>query len=494
MKNNLIFIAEIFKDRRYWIVAFLLFVPLIFGKNILGDSGIAGDPDKNIFYGGEYTIKDHEEKIEIGMIDVSPGEIFRVGLSAKTADPANKIVDDQKNDKPTKIKIAALSSLGERQEIGELDIARQFSSGEFYFKSNIESHSLQILSDATGDVFIKDLYVTKMKIDELAKIASLKPTILGKTDDSKITNSWAGNGTDYAYKLMSKKKLVGQIFKAESNAMSSVSFKMNFIGHGGRFGYNAELYPAVYDGNKFVIENSPTNSYYFSPLYASTALKEPGEDDDVFRFPLFSNLEKGKYYFVGIRNLASINILNHLELLGTSSDVDGSSHGVTVGLADKNVTEVGDFYFKIYSADLVIGNNLVIPNGTLIEDLGQNEGRYQYLQEKDNLRSAIVKKTEDETIYQFNTVYPFREVSISFDFNQDLNFPVMSYSSDSINWTPLDYDESSIDGIDPSDKKRLRQIVSGNGGSNTFFIKVMNRDGIYQVLSNLHIVGNLIVE
>jgi hypothetical protein len=285
-------------------------------------------------------------------------------------------------------------------------------------------------SASVGEVFLKSAGITKLNITNEKELALMQKTIIGETDASAVKIDQLIS--DYAFPwLRESNTMLGQVFKANEDTISSVAFKINTsknLNPGSRQ-YTLILREVNYDGK---------NVSFSGPIIASlgfslSSIEKYRQEDGTFLFPLYGKLEKDKYYLIGLDNSkVAVSDQNYLEFRGEKND-NSYLEGSAVMKKGKEIYKIdGDFYFKIYGANFFYADNTKILNGAKIEDLGKGLGKYSYQTKGKNtdlldldfaspgtgfneINRVIFASGKDEAnfIYAVNTLYPISKLNFS---------------------------------------------------------------------------------
>lgn len=322
-----------------------------------------------------------------------------------------------------------------------------------------------------ANIFLSSANVSLLNIENEASFGQLRPTVLGSQVQDKISQQQ----TNYSgsFPIDEKNISFGQVFQANENYISGVTFRMDvaksFLMSSHQ--YILSLKEVDYDGEKITLSGNNLASLNFSVFGGIEKYRE--EDGDFF-FPLTAFLEKGKYYFVGLDNSrVDTDPTDSLAFRGSKSEKSYES-GTAAIIRKGAVSKVnGNLYFEIHTIGFETINGERLLYGSRIEDLGNGKGSYvyrprgQYLDILDidsctatpifNEEYKVItaeNQNNNTYIYKFYTGYPINNFSLSAEKVRggwkDVN---IYYSLDKINWTEIPFTESSEDQSPPPDNQ-----------------------------------------
>lgn len=414
---------NVFLNKKYWIVAALFVFLFVFGKNVVGIEGPVTKFEDNPFYGGEYYIESRGSSVTLNnIIESRSDEYYRLIFWARGE-------SDEEVDKEVAVNIGAI---GETKEIGKVMVGKSYQPHELVFKTDKRYNDLVFKKNPFNgaELFLKSIQLTSLELENDEEMNRLKSSKIGFYDDSASYPKLSSSGYQSFFDFTRKNQLFGQVFKSESDYISSVSLDLRFIGNGGAGDYQLSLRQANPVDDSFEVSDEVLATYNFGKNSA-TSLAER-KNVTRFRFPLPAKVERGKYYFVGVKNSANFNILNHLQFGGLE---DGRYSDGLAGLVKANgtVEERGDLAFEIYSA-VSSDNNL--NSGAIVEDIGKGNLVYSYVFDDKNYMDTLFKSCEDEScVYSFNLSKPSQ--SLLLDASLIGEYPLLDYSFDKDKWVNI---------------------------------------------------------
>jgi hypothetical protein len=331
--------------------------------------------------------------------------------------------------------LLANSATAETVHVGTIDSrdGQQYLGEEIVFKTESEFNGIVLQKNNPSDsseVFIQDLKVSPLNVKSEREISDLRPSVLG----SPLT------GQHFAERSLSNRFVnqinkngifFGQVFRAESDSVSSVVFDPEILKLNNT------------NNNDFVLElrklDKQEGVFHIEAVMESVVFSKKDTDryhnnENKINIPLHSYISEGEYYYVGIRrNNTDISGRSYIDTFGErdSQYFDGR----TLEFTDGQVMEVSDsLYFKVFGFFLVEYLDQQSLSGAILEDLGKGRGSYTYksLGNKEELLDIIApapdigfdddKKTvygrstgESESFfeYKFDTMYSFDSVRIS---------------------------------------------------------------------------------
>jgi len=312
-------------------------------------------------------------------------------------------------------------------------------------------------------IYIKEVGISKLNITNEAEFKNLKPTIIGETDFDAIDQKQIDDSSYKLPWLKEENTSIGQIFKADSEYISGISFKLDItksIDPGSRK-YILSLQKVSYDGNSIKKASDSLTSLNFS---VASSIEKYRQGNGSFLFPIFAHLEKGSYYWVSISNSnVNVNDFDFLTFRGSKNENSYPDGSAAMKKGKEIYTIDGDLYFIVHSASFRSEGSERILSGAKIEDLGKGLGSYSYQTkgtssdaldldpsssdvnfdgERKILRANV--KEENSLIYKFSTIYPiiqfyFKGQQIKSNWNKIKVF----YSLDKENWIALPFIEEN---------------------------------------------------
>ncbi|PIR73467.1 MAG: hypothetical protein COU40_01880 [Candidatus Moranbacteria bacterium CG10_big_fil_rev_8_21_14_0_10_35_21] len=373
-----------------------------------------------------------------------------------------RLVFQEKSSMNTKIKIKISTPTDETQEIGTVELKKsaKYNFHEFLFDSNGEYNDLVFKKEnkADGaDVSIIGAQLSKLNISSEKEFSSFIPTIKGDIDVTIIDQQQTENS--YQFTQLSDQKITfGQVFKATTDYITGITLDMDVVAQKNRKNkdkYRLELREATFSGEVPEVQGSLSHI-----SFSISDLEKYRQSDGKFKFPIFSKVEKGKHYFIGINNIhADVDKSNYLKIKGTL-DFDKYTDGIATTVTNKQAYTVdGHLYFIIQGSKFSEYNDTKILTGEIIEDLGGKNGLFNYQPLKngyalddlysytddisfDNAKSIVFGIADPNKpsnfIYKFETIFPSKKIMISGQ-QPDANWNQvkMSYSYDGLKWKEI---------------------------------------------------------
>ena len=216
-----------------------------------------------------------------------------------------RLTFQEKSDQAEKI-ILKLNTYTEKEnKIDELSFesSDKFKKQELFFFLPEGFDSLLFQkenSSATGNIFIKEIGITKLNVTSQDELALMKKTVLGETDSNTVEISQSNSDDRYPW-LREKKIILGQVFQAKEPVISAVAFKIDInknLNPGSRQ-YSLSLREVKYDEKKV----SLVGAVIADAVFSVGSIEKYRQVDGTFLFPLYGILEKDKYYPVSYTHL-----------------------------------------------------------------------------------------------------------------------------------------------------------------------------------------------
>lgn len=345
-----------------------------------------------------------------------------------------RLTFQEKSDSSEKL-LVKLNTYEEKNETaGEVDVkpSDKFQNREMFFflpesfdgllfeKENLQN---------TGNIYIRIVGISKLDVNNKEDLSLMRETLIGEIDTDHVSE---GQTQDYSASfpyLQEPKTVVGQIFEAEDDYISSVSLNIDVIKkpNPGTRQYDLSLWKVKCGEDDCQIQGEAAANLSFSAAYG---LEKYRQADGTFRFPFYANLEKGRQYFVGVDNSkVGADSNNYLNVRG-SKNSDSFAKGSAAMQKGKVVYKIdGDLFFAINGVNLDFVDGVRIMNGAKIESIGKGTGKYSYASKGEfadildllsassgtnfsSDRKAIVGTVKDEAalVYEVNTLYPIQKM------------------------------------------------------------------------------------
>lgn len=317
--------------------------------------------------------------------------------------------------------------------------------------------------DGKGNIFIKSIGIAKLNVNSQEEFAAMQKTIIGETEVGSVGTGQLQTFSDSFLLLQKPKTRLGQIFEAQDDYISGISFSMDIIQDKTIKDKDYELYLQQ-------VQCRESDCQLAGEVIADKsfsikdALEEYRQKDGTFLFPFFAKVEKGKKYFVSIDNSSvEVSRKNYLNLRGGREDntYAGGSAGFRI---KKNVYKIaGDLFFAVYGVNFDVRDGVRLLNGARIESLGKGLGKYTYIAKGefvdifdlwsaslgtnfDDGRGVIVGTAGPEAalIYQVNTLFPMQKVNFFAEQTKTSWKKVkVEYSFDGQEWTEASFLEKT---------------------------------------------------
>jgi hypothetical protein len=356
-----------------------------------------------------------------GIMDSNQGEYYRLIFEAKANQDTDIITE-----------VSKASDVRKLVKVVHLEKSDEYMYEEITFSTDDKYLDLVFSKKNKKDrsrVAIRNVNISKLDISSEKDFEKIRPTLIGRVDISGAKEKQTDSSIKYS-QLRNENTLLGQIFKAESDYISGIAFDIDITRGDNRGGrkYKLDLREADFDGEVYTVSKNSVASMTFTV----SGLESYRQDDGKIRFPIFSFLKKGSYYFAGIDNQrVKTDKFNHLTLKGSTDDKyqDGTA---VVKKSGDTLRINGDLYFVAYGAEFTKYGEERILTGAVIEDIGNGNGIFIYKAggrfrdfvdlyssspdvKFDNERGVIAGMNDQDSssfVYRLNTIYPFRRMNI----------------------------------------------------------------------------------
>jgi|WetSurMetagenome_2_1015567.scaffolds.fasta_scaffold29860_2 hypothetical protein len=450
-------VKTIKNNTRYFLAISLIALIFLISKNFFADNTVTSDDCK----GGKCPgVADG-----INLSDSDPVYFSNDIFSSNSGEYYRVSFKDQ-SDKNTSITVKLTNAFDEEEEIKSFELKK--ASGEFFreilFPADGKYTDIKFEKKNPKDganVKISSVQVTRLNVASTDEFSKLKPSISGEVDfgqeDQKQTSDSSAKFSQSAEKGI----LVGQVFKPQTDYITGVAFDMDISKSSGGSSrkYSIQLREADYDGESLEIGKLILAEESFSLSTANNYRQEDGK----LKFPIFSRLEKGKYYFIGINNDKAIpDKFDNIVIRGSKDNSKYPDGIIGVKTKGSTYTVVGALCFATYGASFKKYNDREILSSSLIQDLGKGKGLFVYKNEGlssdvidlyssspdvtfDSGKSAISGTANQDSYieYKFYTIYPFSKMRISgMQADEGWSKVDIAYSFDGDNWTEIPSDAS----------------------------------------------------
>lgn len=461
------------------------------------------EPEVAIADSGHIIIPSEGTSFKTGIPQTFKGKYYRLFFEARAYSENKLNTPDFERisiDHSSKIKIILKSNYGEKKFVKEFEI-----DNSLIYKSHeaiilMDSNYTELIFEKVDKydsnvIFQRGMFFHELNVSDQKSADLVRPVIKPATILDWPIAEFVEESPVAVHRFNGTGNLVGQIFKAESDRMSGVSFKFDLKGKGGLGSYKAELRKAEFANGKYIISPETISSFEFHSYDYAPYLNDEGE----WRLPLAAILEKGQYYFVGISDReASVNFFNYANILG-SSEMKNKIPSLLIDTTGET-KEIGSLYFKIFGAAYTRVGDERILEGTIIEDVGSGTGYFTYNSVGDitdllnldkfdlgeNNQGKVFYLGKANTVvgtaqfgtsftYRFNMMHPIKDVIVSASQIGPIYFKnKLFYSFDGVNWQQItEEQDNSDDGwkADNTLQQYVQKIVA-TSKSNQFYIKV----------------------
>jgi len=462
MKNYILICQTLTRNYRHILLAIILMLIFFFGRNFeLSDyEKIIKNASKKNNQDYRININSDESEKAVPLLNSAPGDYYRLFFDIKSQANETDFLSYEELTKETKLNLYLKSNLGRMILIKDITVplTNQFVPIEATFSTDSNYQDLIFAKINQADqsaIEIKNLRLERLLCRDAECFNNLAPTINGR---SRLTlDQEMIQDREPIFKLNRRKQTYGQVFQSQSDNIAEVVLAIDKVGTGGAGCYQIKLQKAAKDGDGFRIDPIILASFYFEVV----DLEDYMIFDNVYRFPLASELTKEEYYYLSLSNEENkFNLFNTLVLAG-DSDADSYQNGGALLLGQQGTN--GNLYFQTYTAPYQNWKGKRILGNATIEDLGQGVGRYTYqfsnsaydyldIWQKnlidpkknriyfDNITRSISASDADgvDLIYRFEIIYPIKQASINVrQIEGEFSSVLIYYSLDQLHWIPL---------------------------------------------------------
>ncbi|MEK9155685.1 MAG: hypothetical protein AAB360_00075 [Patescibacteria group bacterium] len=503
MKSRYDFVVKAIKGNgRYLLVIAILLSTVVFydrpkvniasSKQLFGDGNLVLDSAKN-----DYKF--------INVIGSGAGETYRLVFDLKVRPNGMLYPEDffervsyaeifspeELDDSP--LEILTDSKFNGQQKIGEIVGKNQpfYSRHELYFQTDDNYQNIMIRRAENYDdnrVFLRNFHLVKLETSSLEEAEKLKPYLENNLYNYELIAPVEPKNLASLYRFWRSRRVAGQTFKVSDGILTGISLKLSYRGQS-EDNYVLQLNEAEYVDGRFIMKPKVLTQYFFN--LKSLKYYEEENGSGVYRLPLSYNLERDKYYFIGIDAAnAKVTPWSYLSIHGSRRGGDYADGQGAKRLADGSGEELGDFYFKLHLLRRQSGDPELL-NGARVEDFGQGEGRYFY-QTQGNYADflSIIPEDRDsnDVFYTFNrqngivgvkkgksyrirvnTLYPAKRLRVEADGSQSKEEKVrLFYSLDNKDWRVLAH---RLDDEGEEIPGKFEEQIKINGQASVVFLK-----------------------
>ena len=547
--------ANLFNGNRKYFFVLVIFALVLYLNNFGRPIYSQPTTNKDLYEDRSPAISSASVAYEVPLSNIRTGDFYRLVILCKsrpeniTLDPSLPLDGQELNNQglhDSDLKISLVSKTTKKRLIKEIKVLNTldynldqfvFPVDDIYTKLLIEKKD----SNDTNQIFLKSIEVMRLDTVDFAQAQATKPYVLGATNFAGAIADISESGDRLLHTFSRKKtEIVGQIFKAESDYLSGVSFSLDVKGKGGYGSYFVELHEVDQVDGKFKVNPSVIEKVEFHAYDPLSFL----DQNDEWRFPLVHKLKKGSYYFAGINNdLSRSNRSNYLSVRGYE---DGNKYkdGEALLIDDGgNSTILGDLHFRAFDAQYSEYSGERVLTNASIEDLGGGRGYYNYQSAGNfsdylDLDSFLLPNLAADKVFynqkertvlgtaQDNTSFTYKfyagsliknftfeasqvgesyfnsRVSYSFDNQnwQELENSVATASNENDDSTPIIL-KKDISVAEKEDQAlNFKQSISGNGKSSVVYIRITydpndngKQEGLFG-LKNMNLRAELVIK
>lgn len=452
-------ITKIIKNNtRYILVLTVIVLAVLVNKNFLINNTVTSDDCKDGKCPGvldEINLSDENPVyFSNDLLNSSLGEYYRLSFK-------------QRSEGDTSVLVKETNAFDEENIIKtvELKKSNKESFQEILFRSSGKKTDIKFeKKDANDgiDVKIYSVRVSKLNVRSEDEFSKLNPTINGEVNFDEEDQEQTKDSSEKFMQSSQEGILIGQVFKPDVDYITGVSLDMDITraGEGDPRRYSIQLRKADFDGESLEVGKAVLAEQYFS----LNTVERYRQEDGKLKFPLFSRLEKGGYYFLGINNdNGQPDKFNNIVMRGSSDRLKYPNGIIGVKAKGMTYTQSGALYFVTYGASFKKNNGKEILSNSMIEDLGKGKGLFVYdigefgsnlidLYSSsddvkfDNEKKAIYASTGEKSYfeYKFYTGYPFEKIKISGNQpDEKWSKTAISYSYDEKNWKEIPFNSIS---------------------------------------------------
>jgi len=294
----------------------------------------------------------------------------------------------------------------------------------------------------------------------------------------------AGKKLKVIYTFRKNNRVAGQVFKAQTDYLTGASFCLDF-GDEIKGNYILQLNEASLTNGRYEISPVVLTQTFINKENISGFAESK---ENIYHIPINHKIERDKYYFIGFDAIhSSISPLTGgLKIFGNRSSSE-YTEGAALAVTGRKNKEIGDFYFKIWGMSDSGKDGELLPNGSFIEKISPNVGRYLYetpshvsdylnLEESERNRSkafysfkegvAAPAESGNYFIFSIDTQFLSTKLRLEISTLEDNFGTVVHYSTDRINWKEV---ERKKDASLEESGKEFVQVITDS--SNKYFLR-----------------------
>jgi len=343
----------------------------------------------------------------------------------------------EKTNQDTRLSIKVTDPLDRERKIGELAIIKNYQDNfhEIIFSTDRKYSDLlfeKTNSNDKSEIIISSVKITPLNITNDARIVELKKTLHAKSAEATLSEKQEKN--DYAFDQLKEPEIIfGEVFRSNIDFITEIELDLDIIkqGDGGGEKFRLVFREADFDGVTPEITSHALNELKFS----FDSLEQYRQANGKFKFPIFSRVQRGSFYFVGINNdRVEVNEFNHLLVRGTKDATSYPNGSSAVKKDNKSYPAMGDIYFKIFGITFDQFENQRILAGETVEDIGGGKGIFKFNPIENRLAlldlydysenidfddgrkiiyGEIKPNKESFFTYHFETFYPFTQLNLT---------------------------------------------------------------------------------
>lgn len=377
---------------------------------------------------------DKREVFVRDVINSLPDEYYRFTLKAKVVGQVA-------------VKISVANSITEEvHHIGTVTVTgdESYLMKSFLFRTDTAYNGIvfeKIDTSSDSEIFIQDYKVSRLNVHSEEEMLQLSPVFSGSIlmDQRLVEHSIS---KQYRNQINKNGFIFGQIFRAESDSLSRVSFGSELLNlyQGNNTDFVIELRESYKDDEGFHLKERVIEQVFFSSYDKKSTYWD--FRDNKFNIEMNSYISKNNYYHIGIRSTDSdIRHAEYLKVSGVNEDYFLNRETYQYANGEElsyfgpnlNFRTVGFFSIEYFDQK--------IPSGVLIEDLGGGVGSYMY--------KSLGNEEEIFDIYSSTT-------EVNFDDDRKVLYGKASGSGE-------DYFEYKFDTQHPLDKLRVMAMQADGG-------------------------------
>jgi hypothetical protein len=448
---------------KYVGVALIFLVATWYGIVVVPTTGLKKDSKVSLIELDEDMLRpdlegDRPSKTYSGLLDSRPGDIYRIGIRARAIDGDETL------------RIFAVSEIGEEREVGTVRLSKEGREtfSEFLFRADGIYRTLIVRKEGEteeerwrgGRVAVPSLVATRLEVRTVAEAEKLSPTLSRQArPDRIVATEPEGSGKVSFPDDVSFEKW--GIFRSVGIRMFSVTFSLRQLVPGSDALHALEV--REYDPDTRMV-GKRVASLEFSEVTARSVAKDRGAT--VFELP--TKLDPGRWYLVGsVRKTKDAPPVSFLDIAD-----DSGEHGpFLVEMVREAESEEADrLLFGAKVEDL--GSDLLrysyVPLGTAFDFFDLSDASESVTFDPGNGFVTGRAEVDEYFTYRFDTVRPFREMSVSAEQYHDYEDQIsIDYSFDGkSDWVEIPYTQ------DVKEAQEFSGKIAGDGKRDVVYVRV----------------------